>query len=86
MNKNAAILGMALFPATPQELAGIHAALVEGLRNGTLRPVIGQELRLAQASRAHEAVFVDAEDNVIYQSLTVCISSDEARLGPRPAR
>jgi len=56
MNKNATILGMALFHATPQELAGIHAALVEGLRNGTLRPVIGQELRLAQAARAHEAV------------------------------
>jgi len=56
MNKNATILGMALFHATPQDLAGIHAALVEGLRNGTLRPVIGQELRLAQASRAHEAV------------------------------
>jgi NADPH:quinone reductase-like Zn-dependent oxidoreductase len=38
------------------QLAGIHAALVEGLRNGTLRPVIAQELPLAQASRAHEAV------------------------------
>jgi NADPH2:quinone reductase len=56
MNKDAAILGMALFHATPVQLAGIHAALVEGLRNGTLRPVIAQELPLAQASRAHEAV------------------------------
>jgi NADPH2:quinone reductase len=56
MNKDAAILGMALFHATPTQLAGIHAALVEGLRNGTLRPVIAQELPLAQASRAHEAV------------------------------
>jgi len=26
------------------------------LRNGTLRPVVGQELPLAQASRAHQAV------------------------------
>ncbi len=56
MNKDAAILGMALFHASPAQLAGIHAALVEGLRNGTLRPVIGQEFPLAQASRAHEAV------------------------------
>jgi NADPH2:quinone reductase len=56
MNKDAAILGMALFHAAPAQLAGIHAALVEGLRNGTLRPVIGQELPLAQAPRAHEAV------------------------------
>jgi NADPH2:quinone reductase len=56
MNKDAAILGMALYHATPPQLAGIHAALVEGLRNATLRPVIGQELPLAQAARAHEAV------------------------------
>jgi len=56
MNKDAAVLGMALFHASPAQLAGIHAALVEGLRNGTLRPVIGQEIPLAQAPRAHEAV------------------------------
>lgn len=56
MNKDAAIIGMALGHATPAQLAGIHAALVEGLRNGTLRPVIGQELPLAQAPRAHQAV------------------------------
>src|SRR5215813_3127686 len=56
MNKDAAILGMALFHASPPQLAGIHAALVEGLRNGTLRPVIAQELPLNQAARSHEAV------------------------------
>jgi NADPH2:quinone reductase len=56
MNKDAAILGVALFHATPAQLAGIHAALVEGLRNGSVRPVIAQELPLAQAPRAHEAV------------------------------
>ncbi len=56
MNRDAAILGMALFHASPAQLAGIHAALVEGLRNGTLRPVVAQELPLAQAARGHEAV------------------------------
>ena len=56
MNRNATILGMALYHASPPQLAGIHAALVEGLRNGTLRPVIAQELPLAQAARSHEAV------------------------------
>jgi NADPH:quinone reductase len=56
MNKDAAILGMALTHASPTQLAGIHAALVEGLANGTLRPVIAQELPLAQAPRAHAAV------------------------------
>jgi NADPH2:quinone reductase len=47
---------MALFHASPAQLAGIHDALVEGLRNGTLRPVVGHELPLAQAARAHEVV------------------------------
>jgi NADPH2:quinone reductase len=47
---------MALFHASPAQLAGIHAGLVEGLGNGTLRPVVGQEIPLAQAPRAHEAV------------------------------
>src|SRR5437867_330129 len=56
VNKNAAIIGVALFHASPAQLAGIHAALVEGLGNGTLRPVIAQEIPLAQAPRAHEAV------------------------------
>jgi NADPH2:quinone reductase len=56
MNKDAAILGMALFHATPAEVAGMHAALVEGMRNGTLRPVVGQEIPLAEAPRGHEVV------------------------------
>jgi NADPH2:quinone reductase len=56
MNTNAAILGVALFNTTPAQLVGLHAALVEGLANGTLRPIIAMELPLAQASRAHEAV------------------------------
>src|SRR5215469_7075643 len=56
INKDAAILGMALFHASPAQLVGIHDALVEGLRNGTLHPVIGQEIPLAEAPRAHEAV------------------------------
>jgi len=56
MNKEAAILGMALFNVTAAQLVGIHAALVEGLANGTLRPVVGQELPLAQAARSHEAI------------------------------
>ena len=30
--------------------------LVEGLRNGSLRPVIAEELPLAEAARSHEAV------------------------------
>ncbi len=56
MTKDAAILGLALPNATPEEMAQIHAALGAGLANGTLKPVVGQELPLRDAARAHEAV------------------------------
>ena len=56
MGRDAAILGMTLFNATPAEIASIHAALIAGLENGTLNPVIGREMPLAEAARAHEAV------------------------------
>lgn len=48
--------GMTLINATPHELRGIHMALVEGLENGTLRPVIGKTMKLGEAPQAHEAV------------------------------
>ena len=56
MTRDATIAGLFLFNASEQELAGIHAALVAGLENGTVRPVIAQEIPLAEARRAHEAV------------------------------
>lgn len=56
MGRDASIHGMTLMNVTPQESRGIHAALVAGLENGTLRPIVGQEMPLAEAKRAHEAV------------------------------
>lgn len=56
MGRNADIRGMTLMNATQPELKGIHAAIVEGLRNGTLRPVIGKTFKLAEAAKAHEAI------------------------------
>jgi NADPH2:quinone reductase len=56
MARDAAILGMTLFNATEADLVSIHAALVAGLANGSLNPVIGREMPLADASRAHEAI------------------------------
>src|SRR6185437_6718313 len=44
MSRDATILGMSLFNASPSELKSIHAALYAGLENGTLRPVVGKEL------------------------------------------
>jgi NADPH2:quinone reductase len=56
MTRDASIHGLTLFNATPRELEGIHAAIGAGLENGTLNPVVGRELPLAEAARAHEAV------------------------------
>jgi NADPH2:quinone reductase len=56
MSRDAVVYGVALWNATDAEIASIHAALVAGLDNGTLRPVVGRELPLAEAARAHEAV------------------------------
>jgi NADPH2:quinone reductase len=56
MGREASILGVTMFNATPQELASMHAAFVAGLENGTLRPVVSRELPLAEAAAAHHAV------------------------------
>jgi NADPH:quinone reductase len=56
MGKDAAIIGMTLFNATPDEFREIHAGLVAGLENGTLQPVIGKELPLTEVVQAHKAV------------------------------
>ena len=49
-------VGMTLFNVADAEFVEIHAALIAGLENGTLSPLIGRELPLAEAARAHEAV------------------------------
>lgn len=56
MGRDASIRGMSLLVAPPADLAGIHAALYAGMENGTLRPVVGQELPLAEAARAQKAI------------------------------
>lgn len=56
MKRDADIRAMTLFNATDAELAGIHTALGAGLENGTLRPVVGREMPLADAAKAHIAV------------------------------
>jgi len=37
-------------------VAEIHAAVIAGLSDGTLNPVVGRELPLADAAKAHAAV------------------------------
>jgi NADPH:quinone reductase len=56
MGRDAAILGMTYFNISETDFASIQAALVAGLENGTVGPVIAQEVPLAEAARAHAAV------------------------------
>ncbi len=56
MSRDASILAGTMMNASEADLAIIHAALVAGLDNGTLRPIVNKELPLAKASNAHEAV------------------------------
>jgi NADPH2:quinone reductase len=56
MQRDADLRGLVMPNTSPADLASIHAALVAGLENGTLRPVIGKEFPLAEAAQAHRAV------------------------------
>jgi NADPH2:quinone reductase len=56
MRRDAAVLGFTLWGANRQELASIHAGIVAGLENGSLRPIVGKEFPLAEAPQAHRAV------------------------------
>ncbi len=56
MGRDGSIIGMSLWNATPKDLVTIHAALVAGLENETLRPIIRHEIPLPEAARAHEII------------------------------
>jgi NADPH:quinone reductase len=66
MGRNASILGMSLMNVSPEEIRTIHAALAAGLENKTLRPVIREELPLAEAPRAHADIMQpDAHGKIV---------------------
>ncbi|MGH9414294.1 MAG: NADPH:quinone reductase [Terriglobales bacterium] len=56
MARRARVLGFTLWGAAEAELCEIHAGLVAGLRDGTLRPVAARQLPLAEAAEAHRLV------------------------------
>ena len=56
MSRDAAILGMTLFNATAENLREIHEDLGRGLAEGSLKPLVGQKIPLAEAPRSHMEV------------------------------
>jgi len=56
MQRRASARGFTLWAITPAEEVEIHAGLSARLENGTLRPVIGKEMPLVEAPRAHKEI------------------------------
>jgi NADPH2:quinone reductase len=66
MTKDAVVYGMSMWNASTEDVISIHSALVAGLENKTLRPVINQEIPLAEAPRAHLALMAgDAHGKIV---------------------
>ena len=56
MARTASVRGFTLWGITEAQEADVHAGLYAGLENGTVRPVIGKELPLGEAVRAHKEI------------------------------
>src|SRR5882762_7816047 len=56
MSRHGSIRAFAIWGITEAEEKEIHAGILAGLENGTQRPVVGKELPLAEAPRAHKEV------------------------------
>jgi NADPH2:quinone reductase len=56
MSKESDVLGLMLYGATASEHRAMYNSLTAALEAGTFRPVIGLELPLAEAAKAHKEV------------------------------
>lgn len=56
MSRRASVRAFTLWAAQSAEVAEIHAGLFAGFENGTLKPVVGKQIPLAEAARAHKEV------------------------------
>jgi NADPH2:quinone reductase len=53
MARRASVRGFTLWAITEAEATDIHAGIIAGLENGTLKPVVGSELPLKDAPQSH---------------------------------
>ena len=56
MMKELDIRGIALWNATPDQIAPMVKDILAGMNDGTLRPIVGRRMKLAEAAAAHVAV------------------------------
>jgi NADPH:quinone reductase len=56
MVRRGSIRAFTLWAITEREAAEVHAGLLAAMESGTLRPVVGKEIPLAEAARAHKEI------------------------------
>lgn len=56
MMKDVQVFGFALWGIPPDEIRRAHIAIIAGLESGALNPVVGTEMPLRDAARAHQQV------------------------------
>lgn len=56
MARTATVKGFVLWGISEADEADVHAGLYSGLDNGTVRPIVGKELPLGEAARAHKEI------------------------------
>lgn len=56
MTKDVSVFGLALWGIPADEVRRAHAAIIAGLESGALNPVVGTEMPLRDAARAHQQV------------------------------
>ena len=56
MTKDVSVFGLALWGIPADEIRRAHEAIIAGLESGALTPVVGTELPLKDAARAHQQV------------------------------
>jgi NADPH:quinone reductase len=56
MARRASARGFTLWAVTEAEAAAMHAGMGAAMENGTLRPIVGKEIPLGEAARAHKEI------------------------------
>jgi NADPH:quinone reductase len=56
MTRRASIRAFTLWAITEAEEADMHAGMFAAMESGTLRPIVGKEIPLAEAARAHKEI------------------------------
>jgi NADPH:quinone reductase len=60
MARTSSVRGFVLWGISEADEADVHAGLYAGLENGTVHPVVGKDLPLAEAARAHKEIMETA--------------------------